>query len=67
MTDTFEVQGDFTPAETFADTFATPADDTPVVPNGFIAMGLAPELIRAVEDLGEMEVFDLSEAVKLYS
>ncbi|MES2481714.1 MAG: DEAD/DEAH box helicase, partial [Pseudomonadota bacterium] len=48
MTDTFEVQGDFTPA----DSFAISADDTPAVPNGFIAMGLAPELVRAVEDLG---------------
>ncbi len=46
MTDTFEVQGDFSPAESFD------AVATPVAPNGFLKMGLAPELIRAVEDLG---------------
>ncbi|WP_041675114.1 DEAD/DEAH box helicase [Ramlibacter tataouinensis] len=50
MTDTFEVQGDFTPAQSFdADTAGT---DAPVAPNGFLKLGLAPELIRAVEDLG---------------
>jgi superfamily II DNA/RNA helicase len=55
MTDTFDVQGDFSPAESFD---AAPAADTtlavaaPVLPNGFLKLGLAPELIRAVEDLG---------------
>ncbi|HYF44525.1 MAG TPA: DEAD/DEAH box helicase [Ramlibacter sp.] len=49
MTDTFtEVQGGFAPAETFD----TAIDTTPVAPNGFLKLGLAPELIRAVEDLG---------------
>jgi superfamily II DNA/RNA helicase len=47
MTDTFDVQGSFAPAQTFDDTPAAPA-----LPNGFIRLGLAPELIQAVEDLG---------------
>jgi superfamily II DNA/RNA helicase len=51
MTDTFEVQGHFLPAE-FADNSFAPAPPLPVAPNGFLKLGLAPELIRAVEDLG---------------
>jgi len=48
MTDTFDVQGDFAPAHTsFEDTTATAA-----LPNGFTRLGLEPELIAAVEDLG---------------
>jgi superfamily II DNA/RNA helicase len=55
MTDTFsEVQGDFSPVQTLdvspAESFA--ADTTPLAPNGFLKLNLAPELIRAVEDLG---------------
>jgi superfamily II DNA/RNA helicase len=50
MTDTFEVQGHFAPAE-FADNSFAPTP-LPVAPNGFLKLGLAPELIRAVEDLG---------------
>jgi superfamily II DNA/RNA helicase len=67
MTDTFEVHGDFAPAESFstesfASESAAPAmleeateaeiDTTPALPNGFIKLGLATELLRAVEDLG---------------
>ncbi|MGH6626408.1 MAG: DEAD/DEAH box helicase [Burkholderiaceae bacterium] len=66
MTDTFEVQGDFAPAESLAETFFQPACDfsgsaeglnelaeaAPAAPNGFVKLGLAPELLRAVEDLG---------------
>lgn len=80
MTDTFQVQGDFAPAESFVATDAVAhsaidavaaiaaaaaatapvvavsdeADDVAVTdkPNGFIAMGLAPELVQAVADLG---------------
>jgi superfamily II DNA/RNA helicase len=58
MTDTFEVQGDFAPAESINDTTSFDSapvhviEDAPAVPNGFIKLGLAPELIRAVEDLG---------------
>ncbi|MCM2252535.1 MAG: DEAD/DEAH box helicase [Ramlibacter sp.] len=48
MTDTFEVQGDFVPAEFSNESFGS----MPVAPNGFLKMGLAPELIRAIEDLG---------------
>ena len=47
MTDTFEVQAAFAPADT-PDT--APVADT--TPNGFVQLGLAPELIRAVQDLG---------------
>ncbi len=65
MTDSFEVAGDFLPAESNenfalasavietanqADAVAEPAIEQ--IPNGFIALGLAPELIRAVQDLG---------------
>jgi superfamily II DNA/RNA helicase len=72
MTDTFEVQGAFAPAESFStesfasESFASddaslPVDETseisetpevPALPNGFIKLGLASELLRAVEDLG---------------
>jgi superfamily II DNA/RNA helicase len=67
MTDTFAVQGDFAPvqseqtdqgsAEAFApvaiiDDAAPAVAAAPAVPNGFLKLGLAPELIRAVEDLG---------------
>ena len=59
MTDAFEVQGDFSPAqtsdfspaETFVDT-AEPVAAEPALPNGFVKLGLATELLRAVEDLG---------------
>ncbi len=58
MTDTFEVQGDFSPAESFIaipgaiEAIVAPEPFVPAVPNGFIKLGLAAELIRAVEDLG---------------
>lgn len=51
MTDTFEVQGSFAPADSADLSFDTAAP-APVLPNGFTKLGLAPELIRAVEDLG---------------
>ena len=46
MSDAFEqeVQGEFAPADTVA--------AQPALPNGFVKLGLAPELIAAVEDLG---------------
>ncbi|HSH89434.1 MAG TPA: ATP-dependent helicase, partial [Ramlibacter sp.] len=52
MTDTFAVQRDFAPAETFDNAADAVVDATPIAPNGFLKMGLAPELLRAVEDLG---------------
>ncbi len=76
MTDTFEVQGDFSPAQdntpiaigatetAMVDTAAVEtaietaivveaaAPELPAVPNGFLKMGLASELIQAVQDLG---------------
>ncbi len=67
MTDTFEVQGEFAPAET-NDTPASAASPVTFVesqdsaqaadetvtpePNGFVELGLAPELVQAVADLG---------------
>ncbi len=74
MNDAFDVQGDFSPAETFStDSSATgytepraeffepvevlsddnlaPVPET-LSPNGFVKMGLAPELLQAVQDLG---------------
>ena len=68
MTDAFEVTGAFAPAEistnpSFASDAVMTADastdlDTPEVPeapeapNGFVLLGLAPELVHAVKDLG---------------
>src|SRR6478752_7471731 len=52
MTDTFEVQGDFAPVQTLDISSDTAAQAVPTAPNGFLKMGLASELIRAVEDLG---------------
>jgi superfamily II DNA/RNA helicase len=53
MTDTFDVQGEFAPAQSTANDFeAIAVETTAAVPNGFVRLGLAPELIQAVEDLG---------------
>jgi superfamily II DNA/RNA helicase len=59
MTDFIEpVQGDFVPAQSFdlsSDSADVAVIDEPVVPeipNGFLKLGLAPELIQAVVDLG---------------
>jgi superfamily II DNA/RNA helicase len=43
MNDTTEVRGDAVPEQDIA---------IPQAPNGFLKLGLAPELIRAIEDLG---------------
>jgi len=60
MTDATLATGDFSSVEIIsndligadsADT-RTPALDVPEVPNGFLTLDLAPELIRAVKDLG---------------
>jgi len=48
MTDTFDVRGD----AAFADSFETAETATDLAPNGFLKLGLAPELMRAIEDLG---------------
>ena len=64
MTDAFEVKGEFSPEESLFDATvadndtvlaaeeAVEAEAAPALPNGFIKLGLAPELVRAVEDLG---------------
>jgi superfamily II DNA/RNA helicase len=58
MTDNFNVAGDFAPAISSSFTSVTP-QPAPVVdeavsdePNGFVTLGLAPELVQAVQDLG---------------
>ena len=55
MSDTFDVRGeDFSPAQDFdsgTDTVASPAAQE-ALPNGFVKLGLAPELLQAVQDLG---------------
>lgn len=50
MTDAFEVTGETAPVETILSTEATEA--AAAVPNGFVQLGLAPELVQAVADLG---------------
>lgn len=60
MTDTLQVQGEFAPAESSfaAEALAAAvvadaaADAVTAEPNGFIELGLAPELVQAVADLG---------------
>ena len=48
MSDNFDARGDLAPAETFD----TPSVEAPLAPNGFARLGLAPELMKAIEDLG---------------
>jgi superfamily II DNA/RNA helicase len=59
MTDTLQVQGEFAPADSSfsAEVSAAAAadagmDTVTAEPNGFIELGLAPELVQAVADLG---------------
>jgi len=53
MTDTFDVQGDVLLAlSSDIDTTTVDTTTAAALPNGFVKMGLAPELVRAVEDLG---------------
>jgi len=50
MTNAFDVTGETSPVETILSTEATVAVETE--PNGFVQLGLAPELVQAVADLG---------------
>ena len=50
MTDTFDVTGDLSPVESIISAETSVAVEA--VPNGFVQLGLAPELIQAVADLG---------------
>jgi superfamily II DNA/RNA helicase len=56
MTDAFEVTGEFAPVESILSNDSAVAVETEVaaeaVPNGFVQLGLAPELVQAVADLG---------------
>lgn len=51
MTDAFDVTGESSPVETPIAT-ETPVDAPAALPNGFVQLGLAEELVRAVADLG---------------
>ena len=67
MTDAFEAQGDFAPVQS-DETISFEALDAveatePKLPNGFIKLGLAPELIAAVEDLGFTQPTTVQEQV----
>lgn len=73
MTDAFTVQGEFAPVSASFDTDMSQAFDAPTVaddqadtvavPNGFIKLGLAQELIAAVADLGFTQPTTVQEAV----
>jgi superfamily II DNA/RNA helicase len=55
MTDAFEVAGEFAPAETSsnsANDLGMPTEHAAEAPNGFVELGLAPELVQACKDLG---------------
>jgi superfamily II DNA/RNA helicase len=56
MTDAFDATGELSPVETLLSTDAAVAVDAEVTeqaePNGFVQLGLADELVRAVADLG---------------
>jgi superfamily II DNA/RNA helicase len=49
MSDNFDPRGEFAPVSNDA---AADTSAEAFVPNGFVKLGLAPELLRAVEDLG---------------
>src|SRR5438034_3166917 len=64
MTDTFEARGDFAPADT-SDSIADSITDTaaaPVAPNGFLKLGLARELMLAIDELGFTQPTQVQEA-----
>jgi superfamily II DNA/RNA helicase len=65
MTDTLHGQGAFAPADSsLADLVSTPLAATPdATPNGFAHLSLAPELIRAVQDLGYLQPTAVQEQV----
>lgn len=55
MTDAFDAAGESSLAETFvadSPSESLPAENAAVAPNGFALLGLAPELLQAVQDLG---------------
>ncbi len=49
MTDTLNVAGEFAPVDEIFISTETAVEETP---NGFVELGLAPELVQAVKDLG---------------
>jgi superfamily II DNA/RNA helicase len=52
MNDNAFERGEFAPAESFDASTEIAADAVSNAPNGFARLGLAPELMRAIEDLG---------------
>ena len=54
MTDTLAVQGEFAPAENISVDATSVVSEAAVAaePNGFVQLGLAPQLVQAVADLG---------------
>ncbi|MEJ7686202.1 MAG: DEAD/DEAH box helicase [Variovorax sp.] len=77
MTDAFEAQGDFAPVQSddfaaeresyasdvLSDASSGATEAAPKLPNGFVKLGLAPELIAAVEDLGFTQPTTVQEQV----
>src|SRR4051812_28055616 len=61
MTDNAFERGDFAPAEPTFDTVAIEATEVSI-PNGFEKLGLAPELMRAIADLGFTQPTPVQEA-----
>lgn len=56
MTDAFDVTGETLPVENILSTEAIAATEAvETVPNGFVQLGLAPELVQAVADLGYVQ------------
>lgn len=65
MTDALHVAGDLSPAEILISQPDTvePTQAEPAVPNGFLQLGLAPELVQAVADLGYQQPTQVQERV----
>ena len=71
MTDTLQVQGDFAPADISLSTpevasavpEAIAASEAQPLPEGFVRMGLSPELVQAVADLGYTQPTTVQEQV----
>jgi len=66
MTDAFDVTGELSPVETILSTDTAVAVEPEVsasVPNGFVQLGLAPELVQATADLGYTQPTTVQERV----
>jgi superfamily II DNA/RNA helicase len=66
MTDTIQVTGELSSVETILSTeaaVAVEAEAAEALPNGFVQLGLAPELVQAVADLGYTQPTTVQERV----